>query len=150
MQIPREPAFLPVFHSDSTKQPDHNDAGVLLANGVTYYVPFGGEASPLQDVHVQWDAAIILTSIEVEYACNPAPAVFSAVVGEWVKTNAVGPFSQVDAVGGGVPTALTVAVAGGTVGGCNFHLIMGSRRGRLKVVVGGTGGRMKFTTNGKA
>lgn len=149
MQIERVP-YLPVFDAAGVKQPDHNNNGVALTNGTTYYVPFGGEASPLQDVHVQWDAAIILTSIEVEYACNPDVLPNSAVGGEWVKTNTVGPFSQVDAVGGGVPTALTVAVAGGTVGGCNFHLMMGSRKGRLKVVVGGTGGRMKFTTNGKA
>ncbi len=149
MQIPRDPAYLPVYHSDGTKQPDHNNNGVVLANGTTYYVPFGGEASTLNDVHIQWDAAIILTSVEVEFSCNPDVNPWTGTAGEFVKNNLVGAFGSLQASSGTV-TALTLAVAGGTAGGAVWNVAVGARRGRLKVVVGATGGRMKFTTNGKA
>lgn len=148
MNIPHSPnPYLPVFTAAGVKT-EAGPNGAALTNGVTYYVPFGIDAATLIDVMVQWDAAIVLTSVEVETSCNPDATVYSTTAGEWVKRNVVGTFGVLDAAAG--VTALTLAVAGGSAGGATWSLSNGALRGRLKVVVGATGGTMKFTANGKA
>jgi hypothetical protein len=149
VQIPHSPNPHLSVYSAAGAELASSKNGVTLASGTTYYVPFGGDSAVVIDVHAQWDATLVITSIEVENSCNPDATIFSVVAGEWVKDNLVGAFGSVQAVNGTV-TALTVAVAGGTAGGCVYHLLTGARRGRLKVVVGGTGGVAKFTSHGKA
>lgn len=150
MQIPSPSPFLPFFVATTGVKVDSGPNGCTLANGTTYYVGFGGEESPYEGVHFQWDNAIIITSVEVELACNKDVLLYSAVAGEWVKTNTVGPFGLLDASSGTV-TALTLsAIAGGTAGGAMWHLINGAKRGRLKVAVAGTGGAVKASAHGKA
>jgi hypothetical protein len=148
MQIPRSPTpYCTVYKSDGTKQPDHNNNGVLLASGTTYYVPVGIDAATFIEAMLQWDAAIILTSVEVETTNNPDVALWSTVAGEWTKRNLVGAFGSLDAAAG--VTALTLAVAGGTAGSAMWSLRNGALRTRLKIIVAGTGGRAICTANGK-
>lgn len=143
-------SFLPAFVATTGVKAESGPNGVLLASGTTYYIPFGGDASPFNAIHFQWDAAIILTSVEAELACNPDASPYSAAAGDYVKTNTVGAGNLLDASSGTV-TALTLsAIAGGTAGGAMFHLANGARRGRLKVVVAGTGGMVKAFAHGKA
>jgi len=139
--------------------------GCTLANGTTYYFPFGAQASPvpaetpLVTVQLRWDAAAILT-ITVETTVFPAtvqrgdprgPAQlsdFDTTAGFWLQQN---PSTAYVPVTGGTATAMTVAVAGGSAGGCEFDLgNFGTRRGRVKVVVGGTGGVVRCGVHGKA
>jgi|SRR6187551_3098129 len=148
MQIPLS-KYLP-FVSAAGAKLEGGSAGSALVNGTTYYVGFGGEEAPFLDIHFQWDAVIIITSVEVELSCNPDAALNSVVLGEWVKTNLVSASAALEASSGTV-TALTLsAIAGGTMGGAIWHLITGSKRGRLKVVVAGTGGSCKAMGHGKA
>jgi hypothetical protein len=139
--------------------------GCTLANGTTYYFPFGAQRSPvpaetpLVSVQLRWDASIIAT-ITVETTLFPAtfqggdprgPAQvsdFETTAGFWLQQNASTAYVPAT---GGTPTAMTVAVAGGSAGGCEFDLgNLGARRGRIKVVVGGTGGVMRCAVHGKA
>lgn len=139
--------------------------GCTLASGTTYYFPFGSQRSAvpaetsLATVQLRWDAAAVLT-ITVETTVFPAtpqggdprgPAQlsdFDTTAGMWLQQN---PSSAYVPATGGTPTAMTVAVAGGSAGGCEFDLgNLGARRGRVKVVVGGTGGVVRCGIHGKA
>lgn len=146
--IPHSPnPYLTAFKSDGTKL-DSSAGGVALVAATTYYVPLGGVSSALIDsVHVAWDALAILT-ITVEDSNNPDATVFSAALGEWIQENPS--TSYVAGSGGFSVVNLTVSVAGGTAGGCLIHLgNLGALRGRLKVVVGGTGGQIKLYGHAK-
>lgn len=149
MQIPHSPnPYLSVFTAAGVEQP-HGKNGVTLTNGTTYYVPFGGVDAPLTSIHFQGDAALVITSIEVEDSNNPDVTVFSTAVDEWIKENPS--TAYVAATGNCTATAAVVAKTTAAVGGAMFHLgNFGARRGRLKVVVGATGGVAKFTGHGKA
>jgi len=139
--------------------------GCTLASGTTYYFPFGGQRSPvpaetpLVTVQLRWDAAIIMT-VTVETTVFPAtpqgsdprgPAQvsdFETTAGFWLQQN---PSTAYVPATGGTPTAMTVAVAGGSAGGCEFDMgNLGARRGRIKIVVAGTGGVVRCGVHGKA
>jgi len=139
--------------------------GVTFSSGTTYYFPLGSQRSPvpaetpLVAAHLRWDSSIIAT-ITIEDSCFPrttSPANdngptdvsdFDATAGNWLQEN---PSSAVVAVTGGTATGATVSVAGGSAGGCVFHLgNLGSRRVRIKVVVAGTGGKIRCAVHGKA
>lgn len=138
--------------------------GCTLASGTTYYFPLGAQhaavpaEAPLTSVQLRWDASIIAT-ITVEttlfpstlQASDPRGPVqvsdFEATAGFWLQQN---PSTAYVPATGGTPTAMTVAVAGGSAGGCEFDLgNLGARRARIKVVVGGTGGVMRCAVWGK-
>lgn len=140
--------------------------GCTLVLGTTYYFPFGAQHSatpaetPVVTAQVRWDAAAILT-ITVETTVFPSsfqaldprtPPVqvsdFDATAGFWLQQN---PTTAYVPATGGTPTNMTVAVAGGTAGGCEFDISnLGSRRARIKIVVGGTGGVVRVGIHGKA
>lgn len=140
--------------------------GCTLASGTTYYFPFGAQHSPvpaetpLTDVQVRWDNAAILT-ITIETTLFPATlqaqdpragavqlSDFDATAGFWLLQN---PTTAYVPVTGGTATNMTVSVAGGAAGGCDFNLgNLGPRRGRVKIVVGGTGGLVRVGVWGKA
>lgn len=142
--------------------------GVTLAASTVYYFPIGAPKAPVQAeaplvaVHIRGLTTGFIATITFEDSCFPAttspgdgrgPADvtdFDQTVGSWVQENPA--TAIVGAVGTGwVPTAATVAVAGTGVGAAMFHLgNMGSRRGRLKVSVGGTGGLVRVAVHGKA
>lgn len=140
--------------------------GVTLASGTTYYFPCGSPKSPVpaestsNTVQVRWDAAIIITSIQIETTIFPAtlsPGDYrgaaqltdsDTTAGYWLLQNP--PTAYVPCVGG-TPTAMTVAVAGGSAGGCEFDLgNLAARRIRVKIVVAGTGGVVRVGVHGKA
>jgi hypothetical protein len=141
--------------------------GVTLASGTTYYFPVGAPKSPvpaeapLVAIHIRGDAAIIATitvedsvfpagSSPVDGRGNPDVTDFDGTAGNWIPEN---PSTAIVGTSGTgwVATAATVAVAGGTAGGAIFHVgNLGSRRLRLKVVVGGTGGKVRVGVHGKA
>ena len=148
MLIPHSPTpYLPVYTTAGVKT-ESGPNGAVLAPSTTYYVPFGCDAATFIDVMAQWDATIVVTSVEVETTNNPAATLYSTTLGEWIKRNLVGTFGSLDAAAG--VTALTLAIAGGTAGAAMWSLSNGALKGRLKVVVGLTGGTMKFSANGKA
>lgn len=140
--------------------------GCTLASGTTYFFPLGSSRSPVPaevsvvSAHVRWDAAAILT-ITIETSVFPSslqggdprtgtPQLthFDTTPGFWLLQNP--PTAYVPVVGG-IATAMTVAVAGGTAGGCEFDLgNLGPRRGHVKIVVGGTGGVVRVGVHGKA
>lgn len=122
-----------------------------LASGTTYFYQLNGGNSPLLSAHLQWDAAIVLTSVTVE-DCNfgtDEVALHSDNAGEWIDEDPASAFVGTDGAGVTV-TAGVIAVAGGAVGGAMIHVAdTGARRTRLKVVVGGTGGELRVATWGK-
>lgn len=140
--------------------------GCTLVTGTTYYFPFGSQHSPtpaetpIVTVQVRWDAAVILT-ITIETTVFPSsfqaldprsPPVqlsdFDATLGYWLQQN---PTTAYVPVTNGTATNMTVAVAGGSAGGCEFDIgNLAARRGRVKLVVGGTGGVVRVGIHGKA
>lgn len=142
--------------------------GVTLTNGVTYVFPFGGDRSPTPaETHItvaqlRWDNAIAFTAVVEE--CNfprqsPSDSAqgfadvadHNTTIGNWIPIKP--PDAYVEVVGGGTYTIATgiIAVAAGQAGGCTINLsLWGSRRGRVRMVVGGTGGLVRCAVNGKA
>jgi hypothetical protein len=124
----------------------------LLASGQTYYYPLGDDASPLASVHIKWDANVIVTfTIET---CNfPIGDVANAstTAGEWMQENPTTAYASGSGSGGLTVTNLSLAVAGGSAGGSTVHIgNLGTRRARLKAVVGGTGGVVQVAGYAKA
>lgn len=127
-----------VYGEPLGKEP--NKAGYTLVAGTTYYYYLGNQSkeAAFQSVHLKWDAAAVLT-ITIEDSNLDDVLSYSVTAGEWIKEDPS--TAYVGGSGGVTVTNATVAVAGGTAGGCMFHLgLMGSLRTRVKVVVGGTGG----------
>lgn len=139
--------------------------GVTLAANTTYFFPFGAQRSPvpaevpLVGVQVAWDAAIIAT-ITPETCLFPAtlqggdprgPVVltdYDVTAGLWLLQ--APPTAYVPIVGGTV-SVTTATVPGGSRGGCEYDMgNLGARRGRIKVVVGATGGVLRVGVHGKA
>jgi hypothetical protein len=132
--------------------------GGVLLSGTTYYIPIGGAASTVQSAHCKWDASIVITSITVEVSNfriqndnDPNPTDSAGDAGDWIPyTPSSGAYVAV--TGAGVTaTGAVVAATGGAAGGCFYDIgNLGARRARLAVVVGGTGGRFRVASHGKA
>lgn len=140
--------------------------GCTLASSTVYYFPVGASKSavpaeaPYVSIHLRGDAAIIAT-ITVEdcnYPSTTSPgdnrgvadvSDFDTTAGYWVQENPSTAIVGVNGTGWSA-VAATVSVAGGNAGGCMFHVgNLGSRRMRLKVAVGGTGGKVRVAVHGK-
>ncbi len=153
---PTSSSFITPIKSDGVVQTESatefGRGSFTLALSTTYYYPIGGTDCPVQSVHCHWDASIVITSITVE-DCNMPPAEVSDYVastgGLWIDEDPTTAF--VGTKGAGVtPTNGVVAVTGGALGGCMFHIAdTGARRTRLAVVVGATGGEMRVAAWGK-
>lgn len=152
--IPHSPlGFLPFYlEGSSTPLKDSGPNGATLANGATYYVEAGGDASLVQAVQIDWDSSIIMT-ITLEdtlwdIGSGAGQATLSQVAGRaWCPEN---PSTGIVGVSGGTSSALTVTVPGGTAGTCIYHVgNTGAKRNRLKIVVGGTGGNANARSHGK-
>lgn len=135
--------------SESTFQ---NARGVFtLAANTTYYfvLPVGG--STLFDLHLTHDAAIIITSAMIETCSHGRSDVsdYSTVGGEWIGQDLAAAVVPTE----GANTSATsgvVAVTGGVAGGADWQVSeMSAARGRLKVVVGATGGEVRVSFCGK-
>lgn len=142
--------------------------GVTLASGTTYYFPLGAQHAPvpaevgLNCIGMRWDAAIVITTFTFEDTVwpltvtpqDPRGAIdvsdFDAVLGNWMPENPPGAYISGSGTGGLTATLLSGTVAGGTVGGTTIHLgNFGAKRGRIKVIVGGTGGKVRLGVHGK-
>lgn len=148
--IPHTPSPYPlILLSDGTDMKNGKN-GVTLASGATYFILIGGDAALVTSFHLQWDNAIILTSVAVEDSNNPDVTLYSAAAGEWIKQNPTTGYIGGTGSGGMTVTDWTAAVAGGTAGGGMWHFgNSGARLTRIKIVVGGTGGVVKATTHAK-
>lgn len=128
-----------------------------LAAG-TYYWQIGGESSPIESIHVQFDATVAgVFTIEDSNHARKTDAngtddvsVLSATTGDWIPENPTSG-AYVGVAGGGVSavgaTVTVVATAGG--GGFMLHVgNFGSRALRLKAVLT-AGGECRVSTHGK-
>jgi hypothetical protein len=146
------------------KVPYTQGVGCLLLANTVYYFPFAMKDSGVNSVHMQWDANIILTSAIIEDSNLPAyfggaetvdVTDYSAALGAWMQENPTTSYVTVTdstgGTGGATVTNGSIAVAGGTAGGAMYNIsAIGSRRGRLHVVVAGTGGVLRVHTHGKS
>lgn len=144
--------------------------GVTLLANTTYYVPLGSaESGVIADetslfVHFTWVAAIVLTGVTVELSVfpavegggtkgNPDVADFDPTAGLWVQFNpaqSVDLYGNIVAGAGNAIAAFTVSSTGAAAGAAILHFPnMAARRARLKVVVGATGGLMRFGVHAK-
>lgn len=140
--------------------------GCTLASGTTYVFPFGAQHAPVPAespwvcAQVRWDAALTITSITIETTVFPATVQahewrgpvqlsdFDATAGFWLLQN---PTTAYVPVTGGTATSMTVNPTALTAGGCEFDLgNLSARRGRVKIVVGATGGVARVGIHGKA
>lgn len=141
--------------------------GVTLVNAVTYVFPFGADRAPVPaevsvvGVRLRWDNAIAFTAT-IEDSCFPSLSPSDVATGiidvsDWDTTignwNPVKPpDAYVEVTGGGTYTIATgvIAVTAAQQGGCSINLSSwAARRGRLKLVVGGTGGLVRCAVHGK-
>ena len=153
MRHPISTSYITPIKSDGTEQvasaSEFGRGTFTLAAG-TYYYPLGGQDSPVQSCHFQWDATIAITSITVEDCNMPESEVpnYSTVAGAWIDEDPSTAF--VGTVGAGTTvTNGVVAHTAGAAGGCMFHIAdTGARRTRLAVVVG-TEGDIRCSAWGK-
>lgn len=140
-----------IIQANGTVPADAGADGYTLIAGQTYFAKLGGANAGQISAHVKWDALVILT-ISVEDCDFPKDQVtdLDNVAGNWIKEDAYPPV-QGQAVGAGaVFTQKTLGVAGGAPGGAMFHVgPTGAKRNRLRIVVGGTGGKVRVATFGK-
>jgi hypothetical protein len=148
---------VPIKQSDASKSPDEVGRGTyVLANGATYLYPVGGFDAPWLAFHVQWDAAAILTIAVEDCLFGDADAAdISVVKGDWMREIgngvAVSVTTSDGTTGGATVTNSVVTVAGGTAGGCMIQVPNnGSRRLRLRIDVGGTGGGVRVAESQKS
>ncbi len=122
-----------------------------LASGSTYVYEVGGPDAPYISASIAWDASIIITSITVEDCDWPAVDVspFATSNQDWFDEDPAAAF--IATKGAGVTnTNGVISVAGGAVGGCRYNIEQtGAMRTRFIVVVGGTGGKLRFASHGK-
>jgi len=143
--------YLQPIKSDNTKAVMDGAGQATLESSTTYYVPLSTLESLIEHLHLTWSNSIVFTSIEVEtssLADADAP-VTDTTVGDWIKEDPTGAYVAV--AGSGVTaTLLTLAGTASSVGGASIHLgNLGSRRSRLKVVIGATGGTLRVAAHGK-
>lgn len=114
----------------------------------TSYYGFGGDASLVQHVHIQWDAAIIATiTFEASDFADVDASAAPVKAGDWVPATA----TSIDIVAGSctLTSTTTITLDKATAGGAlvTFQLF-GARRGRVKVVCT-THGNLRIGAAGK-
>jgi hypothetical protein len=147
VQRPHSPnPYLPAFVTGTGAKTDGQNGGMVLSN-TTYFVPFGGEGSLVQSVHISWDN-VVAGTITVEVSNNPDATIISTTAGEWVQENPSTAYVGGAGSGGLAVANLTLTITAGTGGGAIIHLgNNGTLRSRLKVTLT-AGGRMSFMANG--
>lgn len=121
----------PIKATDGTDVAVDANGYATLLSGATYYYPLSDGKATCISAQIEWDAAAILTITFEDCNFNEISN-HSAVAGKWI------------------PSALTASAAGGSAGGAIFNVAdLATRRQRLKVVVGGTGGQVRVARHGK-
>jgi len=167
---------LDAVKSDGAATARNADTGqITLSSATTYYVPLSGDMrdtiltpahTALVAVHIQWSAAIVLT-VTLETCNFPHYRYGQQITGINPTTIAPPPVdvSNVDTTAGNwlqeFLSSTNVPITGGAVasnaitstpaaGGAMIHIgNLGSKRARLKLVVGGTGGTVRVNKRGK-
>ncbi len=150
---PGGPYVTPLLTDDGSEAVPAGARGKFTLTALkTYVFVLGGSEAPRHSAHIEWDAAIVITSINVE-DCNADKSEvsdYSTTNGAWITENPPDAYIPVEGAGASV-LAATVAVTGGAVGGCMFHLEgTAARRTRITMVVGATGGVARVSAHGKA
>lgn len=127
----------------------------LQANN-TYYFPFGGQDARVRSVELEFDPAIVITSANIEDT-NVAPAEANDFANRtvaptstaWVpETPSSGYVAQVGGVSSNANS--TIGTNGSGDGAAIWNVAdVGTRRGRLAVVVGATGGTVRVSIWGE-
>lgn len=117
----------------------------------TYVFVIGAADAMFLHAQLRGDAAIVITSATVQ-DCDENPhetSDYSDNTGEWLDTPAA--LIESAKVGTGWSNTSDVgAAAGGNEGAVAWNILNhGGRRMRVKVVVGGTGGQVRFSEWGK-
>lgn len=149
MHRPHSPSpYLPAFTVTTGVKIDGQKGGMTLSN-TTYFVPYGGEGSLVDALHISWDN-VIAGVITVEESNNPDATVFSTVAGEWVQVNPSTAYVPGTGAGGLAVTNLTLTITAGGGGGGGVIDIgnSGTLRKRIKLVLT-AGGVMNFMVSGK-
>lgn len=142
--------------------------GVTLLANTTYYFPLGAVHSPvpaevvLYAVHLRGASALVITGASIEDCIFPLTTSpgdtrgatdvsdFDQTAGNWIPENPATGVVSVTGTGWS-PSAATAAALGTGAGGAMWHVgNIGSRRQRLKVIVGATGGLARVGVHGKA
>jgi|SRR6188474_235013 len=132
------------------RQPNPAKQGLQTVTGGTpANYGLGGDASLIQHVHIQWDAALVgtVTFWSSEF---PEVAISSTTAGDWIQENPTsGVYVAFSPAGAGTNTNLQINIPGGTAGGCSVHLgNLGSLMLRAQVVCT-TQGVMRIQAGGK-
>lgn len=150
-------SYIQPFKSDGTvlafSNTEFGRGALTLASGTTYFFPIGGADASVVSVHLQWDAAIAITSATIEDCNFPEGSAdvdwWDDAAGEWIDEDPTTAFVGTDGAGATVTNGV-LAVVAGSVGGAMWHVAdTGARRTRLKVVVGATGGEVRVHPWGK-
>lgn len=136
-----------------------NGTFTLAASGLYYFPLPHFESAWLISVQLRHDAAIAITSATIEDCNMPAPVALgdasragvvswyeAASEGSWIDEDPATAFVGTRNDGGGstTPTNGVVAVVAGGKGGAMWHFVdAASRRARLAVQVGATGGEVQ-------
>jgi hypothetical protein len=138
--------------------------GYKLAAG-TWYIDCSMPDAVNAAVHCSWDSTIVISALNIQTSGMPAYKSLSApftdssgavdvsgfaadTTGLWLKQDPSTAYVPITP-GAGTVTNMTVAIAGGTAGGCEFDIgNLASRRCRTKLVVT-TGGYFRQHTHGK-
>lgn len=123
-----------------------------LTAGQTYYYVLGGSDAPFQSAQLTSStASLVITSATVQ-DCNHQPnevSNHSAVAGEWIGEVPTTAYVAVTGTGWSATNGV-VASSGSALGGALWHIAeSGARRTRIAVVVGATGGDVRFSGWGK-
>lgn len=139
--------------SDGTEPAEDGGRGVFtLAASSTYYYILGGASQQfLSGTLTGYTTAAILTSATVQDTDHSSLDVtdIDQTAGNWISEDPSTGFVGADGAGW-VVTNSVLAVAGGAVGGARFNVAeTAAARTRVEVVVGGTGGKFRFSMHGK-
>ena len=144
--------YVTPIKSDGTEPAQIGRGIYTLEAGATYYYLLGGAGGVFGSGTITgYDAAAILTSATVQDTDHPEQDITNihAVTGDWISEDPSTAFVGADGAGWTVTNGV-LAVAGGAVGGARFNVAeTAAARTRVAVVVGGTGGRFRFSCNWK-
>lgn len=149
--------------------PFKGTSGCTLASGTKYFFMVGDADSTYKSVHLNWDNQIVVTltlwgsnhPLNVsgadsgnENAVGTDTAHDSVTSGDWqqIDPSTAILYSKSDdgTTGNNTITNATCVIAGGAQGGVIYDLgNIPVKRLRIRAVVGGTGGQLRCTTNGK-
>jgi hypothetical protein len=134
--------------------------GCALPTG-TYYFTVSTPDAPTASVHLAWSSTLVASSIVFQDTNLPRFLAYdkpdsgddvndwSTVAGAWLTENPSTAYVPIVGTGASV-SAMTIALTGGSVGGAMLNLgNLGSRRGRIAVVVT-TAGILRVVPWGKS